>query len=379
MKITFSQVAAAVAVVGFVGWASSAQVDKALAEAPEATEDSKPSISVPKVEVLHSKATLYERQTVLQGQIEPWRSIQLRSQVAGTVESLQVEQGARITQGQPLIRLSQNEYQAQLQSAKASVRLKESELKGARKLYKTNLQTETVVLRLESELESARSSLVMAQQQLNHAVPKAPFDGVVDQLDAELGQYMTVGEVWGRLVNIDRLKVTAQVPQQDVANVAVGQPVEITLLDGRQMEGRVSFVASAAHAATRSFPIEVTLENPQHLRIAGASATLNVHLGNVSAHKLSPALLSLNDKGELGVKWVNTQDKVVFQPVELLSTGTDGAWVTGLPDNAAVISLGGGFVQPGQKVAVISADGADHPVAEQASDTPVAAVVSGAN
>lgn len=379
MKIKISQVAAAVAVVGFVGWAFTARVDTALAEAPEATADSKPSIVLPQVEIQRSEASLYDRQTVLQGQIEPWRSVQLRTQVAGTVESVLVEQGARISQGEPLIRLSQSEYQAQLSSAKASVRLKEAELKAAKKLYRTNLQTETAVLGLESELEGARSSLVMAQQQLSHAAPKAPFDGVVDQLDAELGQYMTVGEVWGRLVNIDRLKVTAQVPQQDVVNVAVGQPVEITLLDGRQLEGRVSFVASAADASTRSFPIEVSLDNPDQLRIAGASATLNVHLGDVSAHKLSPALLSLNDKGELGVKWVNGQDKVVFQPVELLSTGTDGAWVTGLPESVPVISLGGGFVQAGQKVAVVSASGADRPVADKSADTPVAAVANGAN
>lgn len=379
MKIKLSQVAAAVAVAGFVGWALTARVDTALAEAPPADDSAEAAVVLPQVEILHSQATSYDRQTVLQGQIEPWRSIQLRSQVSGTVESLLVEQGARISQGQPLIRLSQSEYQAQLQSAKAGVRLKEAELKGAQKLYKTNLQTETAVLRLQSELEGARSSLVMAQQQLAHAAPKAPFDGVVDQLDAELGQYMTVGEVWGRLVNIDRLKVTAQVPQQDVVNVAVGQPVEIALLDGRSLEGYVSFVASAADPATRSFPIEVALENPDQLRIAGASATLNVHLGDVPAHKLSPALLSLNDKGELGVKWVNPQNQVVFQPVELLSTGTDGAWVSGLPDSVPVISLGGGFVQHGQKVAVISAPGADNPVAEKTSDNPVATVANGAN
>lgn len=379
MKIKFSQVAAAIAVVGFAGWALTARVDTALAEAPEASEDSRAEENLAQVEIQRSQASVYDRQTVLQGQIEPWRSVQLRTQVAGTVETVLVEQGARISQGEPLIRLSQSEYQAQLQSAKASVRLKEAELKGAKKLFRTNLQTETAVLGLESELEGARSSLVMAQQQLSHASPKAPFDGVVDQLDAELGQYMTVGEVWGRLVNIDRLKVTAQVPQQDVVNVAVGQPVEVTLLDGRQLEGRVSFVASAADKATRSFPIEVSLENPDQLRIAGASATLNVHLGNVSAHKLSPALLSLNDKGELGVKWVDGEDKVVFQPVELLSTGTDGAWVTGLPDNVPVISLGGGFVHAGQKVSVVKAPGADQSVAEKVSDAPLAAVTSGAN
>ncbi len=379
MKIKFSQVAAAVAVVGFVGWVLTARIDTALAEAPDAAEDSKPSINVPQVEVKYSKASLYDRQTVLQGQIEPWRSVRLRTQVAGTVESLLEEQGARVSRGQPLIHLSQSEYQAQLNSAKASVRLKEAELKAARKLYKTNLQTETAVLSLESELESARSGLVLAQQQLDHVVPKAPFDGVVDQLDAELGQYMTPGEEWGLLVNIDRLKVTAQVPQQDVIHVAVGQPVEVALLDGRELAGYVSFVASAADPLTRGFPIEVALENPEQLRIAGASATLKIHLGSIPAHKLSPALLSLNEKGVLGVKWIDAQNKVMFSPVNLLSTGTDGAWITGLPDNVAVISLGGGFVHPGQTVSVVSISGTDSPVTDYNPGDSALVTAHGAN
>jgi len=350
VKITFSQAAAAVAIIGFASWALTAQVDTALAEAPEVAEKATEPVALPQVETLVSKAMPYDRQAVLQGQIEPWRSVALRTQIAGTIESVWVAQGDHVKKGQRMIQLSKTEYQAQLQSAKASVRLKQSQLEGARKLYKTKLQTETEVLRLESELESARASEVMAQQQLNHAQPAAPFDGVLDYLDAELGQYMNAGEEWARLVNIDRLKATAEIPQQDVAAVSVGQSVDIDLLDGRRLNGTVSFIASAASTGTRSFPIEVVFNNPEQQRIAGASATLNIHLGSVLAHQLSPALLSLGDKGELGVKWVNEHDQVVFQTVKLLSTGTDGAWVTGLPDRVAVISLGGGFVSHGQKV-----------------------------
>lgn len=378
MKIKFSQIAAAIAVAGFVGWALTARVDTALAEASEVSEEAAPVVTLPQVEIQTLDAALYDRQTVLQGQIEPWRSIQLRTQVAGTVESLLVAQGDRISEGTPLIRLSQNEYRAQLLSARASVRLKEAELKAAEKLYRTNLQTETAVLGLQSELEGARSALVMAEQQLSHAAPVAPFAGVVDQLDAELGQYMTPGEAWGRLVNIDQLKVIAQVPQQNVAEIAVGQRVDITLLDGRQLEGAVSYIASSADPSTRSFPIEVALNNPDRLRIAGASATLNVHLGNIYAHKISPALLSLNDKGVLGVKWVNDEDRVVFQPVKLLSTTTEGAWVTGLPTSVSVITLGGGFVHAGQKVAVVGVSESKSAISVD-DNAPVASVSNGAN
>lgn len=92
------------------------------------------------------------------------------------------------------------------------------------------------------------------------------------------------------------------------------------------------------------------MANPQGLRLAGASATLHIRTGEVPAHRLSPALLSLDAAGRQGVKWVDEQQRVVFSPVELLSVDSQGAWVSGLPQRLALITLGQGFVEPGQQV-----------------------------
>ena len=68
---------------------------------------------------------------------------------------------------------------------------------------------------------------------------------------------------------------------------------------------------------------------------------------------LSPALISLDKAGRLGVKWVDARQTVVFTPVQLLSVNREQAWVSGLPDKVALITLGQGFVQPGERVQVI--------------------------
>lgn len=359
MTLKKSQIAATAAVAGFLVWIITAKMDAAQTKAPppqhNTAEIRGSDATLPSVEVKPVRAQAYDRQLRLQGQIEPWHSVALRARVAGTVNRVLATQGQALAAGDPLIQLEPSELQARLRSAEAAVRLKEAELNAAEKLYKTNLQTETAVLRLKSELENARSAQVQARRQLEYAAPRAPFDGILNRLDAEPGQYMSAGEIWGQIVNIRQLKALAQVPQQQIADVALGQQAEVILLDGRRLTGQISFIASAAETETRSFSVEVTLDNPQQLRIAGASATVNLHLGTVAAHKLSPALLSLNDRGELGVKWVNSDNQVVFQTVELLSTGTDGAWVSRLPDPVPVITLGGGFVRHGQQVRVSEA------------------------
>ncbi|MBB1487606.1 efflux RND transporter periplasmic adaptor subunit [Oceanospirillum sediminis] len=355
-KIRFSRIVAVAAVAGLIYWGMTAEVLSAQKEAPDAEDNAVSVSALTQVETRIIQAQSYDKQRVAQGQIEAWRSVELRAQVSGTVRELPVEQGHSLEAGDLLLKLSDSEFKARLRSAEAEVRLKKAELEAAKRLKRTNLQTETEVLRLQSELENARASLVSAKENLKHAAPVAPFAGVLDKNDAELGQFLSSGDSWGRLVNIDKLKVTAQIPQQHIAEVSVGQTTRVVLLDGRELEGVVSFVASAAETSTRSFRVEVMVENPEQLRIAGASATLVINLGSIRAHKVSPALLSLDDKGQLGVKWVDAADRVVFQKVELLSTGTDGAWIGGLPEKTRVISVGGGFVEHGQQVSPALAD-----------------------
>ena len=92
------------------------------------------------------------------------------------------------------------------------------------------------------------------------------------------------------------------------------------------------------------------MNNPAGFRVAGGSATIRVLLPEQPAMFLSPAYLSLGDDGRLGVRHVGVGDEVRFTPVTLLSVTTEGAWVTGLPDEVRLITLGGGFVSPGQQV-----------------------------
>ena len=121
------------------------------------------------------------------------------------------------------------------------------------------------------------------------------------------------------VVRTDRLKATGQVPQQSVAQVSPGQTVQVERLDGQALNGVVTFVASAASAETQSFAVEIAVENAKQKRVAGGSANLRVALPEVKAAFISPAYLILGDDGRPGVKYVDEQNVVVFQSVELLS------------------------------------------------------------
>ena len=101
---------------------------------------------------------------------------------------------------------------------------------------------------------------------------------------------------------------------------------------------------------TRTFRIEGWLDNPNAKFPEGLTAELRLFMGSAHAHRVSPAVLTLDDKGVIGIKAVDEASAVVFHAVEILEDTTDGVWISGLPERLTLITVGQEFVRAGQKV-----------------------------
>jgi multidrug efflux system membrane fusion protein len=340
-------------VLALLVWMAGGDIKQTETKAPEPAAAQNTELS--RVEVTTLNARNYQPELLLQGQVLPWRSVIVSARVSATVKSLEVELGDSVTRGETLLTLTDDGRSAERSRWQARVRKLNADLSAAQSLRSRNLASESDLLGLESELAEAKAELEMANLAMADLAPRAPFDGVVNQKSVEEGDLVQPGAALMNVVQVDRLKATAQIPQQAVHQVAEGQSVSVRLLDGEELSGRIRFVASAADTGTRSFAMEVEVDNPQKRRIAGGSANLAIALPEVSAHNLSPAFLALDDNGKPGVKHLNQDNKVVFSRVRLLSVKTDGAWVSGLPDNLRLITRGAGFVSEGEEVTAVNA------------------------
>lgn len=326
-------------------------------EAPSAQEQSEQTLH--QVETRWSQAQEFPRELVLQGQLLPWQSVRVMAQVSGRVEKLAKQQGDRVSAGDALLQLSDEGRTAQLAQAQAINRLRQKELESTRRLRASSYATETEVIRLEGEVARAQADLSAAELAVQYNRPVAPFAGVVDRRYVEVGELVQSGAELMSLVNVERLKATARIPQQDASRVEVGQPVKLQLLDGRELEGEVRFISLAADPETRSFYVEVEVNNPELWRVAGGSATLRIQSAPVMAHQVSPALLTLGADGQLGVHAVNDEGQVVNHPVRVVAITNDGATVEGLPERVQLITQGAGFVGEGQSVEAVPAQDQD--------------------
>ena len=303
-----------------------------------------------KVEVQQVEVTQTTRDITLQGQLEPIRRLQVVAQKSGIVEQLPTRRGQRVKQNDLLVRLSLESLEADLKEAKAQVVAASGEQRAAQKLQKSGLQSQSALSQANAQLASAiavrdRVALQIVQTQIT-----APFAGVLNDVPVEMGMLIERGTVIADLVDDSGFKILATAAQQVVSQIKVDQAVTAILITGEELQGKITYISSVADANTRSFVIEAEVGNENKSLAAGVSASLIVPLESIGATLVSPSALALGSDGEIGVKSVDSDDRVVFHSVEIISTDSDGAWVTGIPDQTRVITLGQGFVNAGDLV-----------------------------
>lgn len=347
-KKTLSLLLALLLFVVLVIWMATGDLLSSKKEAPE--QEAPEERSLFRVETRWIDAAPFTPTLTLQGQLKPLQTLDLLAETSGRVAQLQVREGQEVSPGQVLLSLEADTRPAQKARLEAEVASRQAEVDAAERLRTANHLAHTEYLRLKAALLQAKADLEALELDLRHTQPRAPFAGFLEELQVEPGASVQTGQSLGRLVNIRQLKAEAQVPQQAIQRLHLGQAVTLELLDGRQLEGRLSFIAQEADRSTRSFRVQAEVDNRELKRLAGASAQMQIHLPATTAHYLSASLLSLDKAGRLGVKHVDDEQEVRFTPVTLLSSDTQGAWVSGLDPRVQVITLGGGFVQAGEKV-----------------------------
>ena len=186
------------------------------------------------------------------------------------------------------------------------------------------------------------------------AYPKivAPFSGYLESLRVDEGDYLNTGGVCASLIDPDPMLLIADVAEKDIADIRLGSEASAKLISGRMISGKVTFIASSADKNTRTFRVEISVDNKNRTIRDGVSAEIYIKGKEELAHKISPAILSLNDLGKLGIRTVNNQNKVIFQQIKILEDTNNGMWISGLGEEVRIITLGQEYVFQGQTVNV---------------------------
>ncbi len=164
------------------------------------------------------------------------------------------------------------------------------------------------------------------------------------------------GQEVATLIKLDPVIAVGEVSEHDLGSVDVGDGAEVRLVNGSSVRGEVRFVSREASEQTRTFRIEVAVPNPNGDIPAGMTAEINIHAEPVEAVALPRSVVTLNEDGELGVRAVNDDSKVVFYPIDLVDDTPRALFLAGIPADARVIVSGQDLVTEGDAVKTEVAD-----------------------
>ncbi|CAN0605341.1 unnamed protein product, partial [Ectocarpus sp. 12 AP-2014] len=111
-------------------------------------------------------------------------------------------------------------------------------------------------------IQSAEAGVAAANNELEKLLLRAPFDGLLETDSAEIGSLLQPGSLCATIIQLDRVKLVAFVPETLVDRVEVGATAGARLASGREVVGKVTFLSRSADMNTRTFRVDVEIDNP---------------------------------------------------------------------------------------------------------------------
>lgn len=304
------------------------------------------------------------------GTVQGTNKVQLSTRMLGRITYLQVEEGARVRQGQTLVRIKSEDVEAQKEQVLASLREAEAALSSA----ETDFQRMQTLFDAESatkkEYEDASTRYKMAQARraalqgklsevddvLGYAVVTAPTDGYVVQKMAEEGAIASPGMPLLVIENTGTLEVIAQVPESDIDRFVAGDTVaiEIGALGDRTTRGIVTQINPSGHTASRQFEVQIRMmdgdpeiKSGMYARVVlqkGERAVISVPEDALINRGQLVGLYTVDQQNRALLRWVRT-GKRYDNRVEILS---------GLSEGETYIAAYKGRLTDGQSVQIVN-------------------------
>ena len=317
------------------------------------------------------------RTVTASGTVSAWEEVPVGAETGGlTATAVMVDEGVYVRQGQPLVQLNDALLRAQLaqqeaavSSAEANAEREEAELSRARELRERGFLAQASLdlavseqRAADAQLASARAALSETRTRLGQTTIRAPVAGLIISRSVTRGQIVQPGTELFRMVRDGRLELDARVPETELGLVRAGQGATVTSDGVGSAQGRVRIVTPEVNPDTRLGVARVALSGNSGLR-PGMFARAAIDVGAQPAVTVpTPAVLYRENRP--GVFVLGAENRVSFQPVEVLARTDERTSVSGVDEGARVVVEGAGFLGAGDRVTVASPARPPAPAAE---------------
>ncbi len=288
----------------------------------------------------------------VQSQIAGDENIQATSQAPGTVKSISVQTGQRVSKGQVLAVLDASTVERQIEAAEPQLILLKSLYEKQQVLWKQNIGTEVQLMSAKANYEANEKQIAALKSQRDLYRVVAPISGTVDAVNLKVGEMASPGQNGIRIVNYDKLKAEANLGENYLGKVKQGDHVLLLLPDlNDSIKTTLSYVSQAVDPVSRAFTVQVRLNgnNKLHPNMACIMRISNYE----SAHALIVPV-SVIQKTSQGTM-VYIADGNVAKSVPVTTGRNSNGMVeilAGLKPGDKVITAGNADIDNGQQISI---------------------------
>jgi RND family efflux transporter MFP subunit len=286
------------------------------------------------------------------GTVEPTVMLPIAPRVAGRLIELKADEGSTARKGQTLARLDDTDLASTVDELEARARFAQSQYDRAQNLARQGFMAKAEIDRTRADVEAAEAAVKRARAQRNDMSLVAPADGLIIRRDGEIGQFIPAGQAVFYLSCCAPLRVTAEVDEEDIGRVHVGQKVVLRAdaLPGRLLDGAVSDVTPKGDPIARSYRVRVKLDDPGALKV-GMTVDANLIVAERANALLVPASAVQSD-----AVWVVVDGRLHRQPVKAGVSGSGRVEIIdGLAADAHVVDSPGSDLREGRRARIRAA------------------------
>ncbi|MEC7957143.1 MAG: efflux RND transporter periplasmic adaptor subunit, partial [Pseudomonadota bacterium] len=315
------------------------EIEQSIAEQNRAAKEIGNDALPTRVRAQRVRAVEKFRYASIRGKTQNKRTVTARAEIVGRVVDRQVERGDFVTADAVLCELSVEDRQSALVEARQVLRQASIDYQGALELQSKGFNSESAIAAAKARLATAAAQLKRKELAVEKILVRAPFDGVVEDVHLEVGDYVNPGQSCATIVDLNPMLMVGRVSEKNIMELQLGQQATGELADGRVVTGPVTFIGQQSDPQTRTYAIEIQLDNSDRSLRSGITAQIKIPVASVLAQRVSPALFALDDRGEIGIRVIDENNIVHFHSVQIISEDPDGVWVTGLPNETNLITV----------------------------------------
>jgi len=311
-----------------------------------------------RVEVKRIVPEKFEHFFAVNGALEAVQDAFISAETSGQIQAVHVQEGQRVQKGDLLVTLNSDITRNAVAEVQNALELARTVFRKRQELWDKKIGAEIQYLEAKTNKESLENRLASLQAQLALAGVKAPFSGIVDKIFKKSGELAVPGLQLMQLVNLNRMRVNAEVSETYLARIQKNDRIEVTFptYPGLSLATAISRIGQVVSAKNRTVLVQAELDNRREQMKPNMMATLRLRDFYEPAALVVPAILVKNDLEGTYLYIVDREnDREVARKVYVTTGLTEGnrtMVAAGLVAGQKVIVSGFNLVRNGLPVTV---------------------------